>query len=187
MNEDRLAQYYTRLAKALLVFPSQDVLHLAQAIDDARVSRNTVYVMGNGGSSATASHFASDLGKGSSNDTKPRIKAYCLSDNIPAITAWANDTEYNNVFAGQLGGKIVKGDILIAISASGSSPNVVRGLAVAKEAGATCVALTGKGGGRLKEVADILIEVPDTDTERVEDMHSVVCHSVTCYLREVLL
>jgi len=182
--QDTLVNFYYRIEVALLDFPVGDIIRLVEAINTVRENGSRVYTMGNGGSSATASHFASDLGKGATNATKPRIKAICLADIVPAMTAWANDTEYSNIFAGQLDGVACAGDIVIALSVGGNSPNVVEGLRKAKDMGAQTVAIVGRDGGEAAKLADIVVKVPEWDTERVEDLHSMVCHSVTCCLRK---
>lgn len=182
---EQLANYCSLLQNALIKFPVDDIARLVDAIDTARCSNRRVYTVGNGGSSATASHFASDLSKGATNPVKPRIKAHCLTDDTPAVMAWANDTEYSNVFAGQFDGYIESGDIVVALSVGGNSPNIVAGLVRARELGAVCVAVVGRDGGGAMEVADITVRVPEWDTERVEDLHSAVCHSVTYCLRNM--
>lgn len=181
----RLISYSDLLATAVADLPIEAIVKLVEAIDRVRCDGGWVYTMGNGGSSATASHFASDLTKGASNNTKPCIKARCLTDDTPAMTAWANDTHYGNIFAGQMEGCAGKGDIVIGLSVGGNSPNVTYGLKRAKELGALSVAIVGAGGGMAENIADIVIKVPERDTERVEDLHSVVCHSVTCCLRNL--
>ena len=154
---------------------------LVEAADDGR----TVYLVGNGGSAATASHFACDLAKG----TRPRqgrpLRAVALTDNVPLITAWANDVAYEDIFAEQLRNLCTPGDLLIAISASGMSANIVRSASAAREAGATIIALTG-AGGVLGPAADLWLCTPAGCIEQIEDLHVILAHLVTCQVRERL-
>jgi D-sedoheptulose 7-phosphate isomerase len=137
-----------------------------------------VYVFGNGGSAALASHTACDLGKGTTgNGTKP-FRVLSLNDNVSLITAWANDTSYENVFAAQLRPLIQPGDIAFAISGSGNSPNVLRALDVAREAGGFNVGLTGFEGGKMKDLCDLCITTPSGNMQHIEDSHVCVMHAV---------
>ncbi|MBM3898197.1 MAG: SIS domain-containing protein [Thaumarchaeota archaeon] len=152
-------------------------------LKDARQRRKNVFVFGNGGSSATASHFVCDLLKTSIVKGKPRFKAYSLTDNVPVMTAWSNDVSYSDIFAEQLKNFLESGDIAIAISGSGNSPNVLRGTEFAKENGAVTVGLTGNSG-KLAGMVDICIKVPSSNILLIEGAHSVLLHYVTEVLRE---
>jgi len=147
-----------------------------QGITKALEKANHVYTAGNGGSSATASHFAADLrGAG--------VHATSLSDNTALITALANDFGYATVFTKQLS-KIAKEDVLVVISASGNSPNVVRATRLAKLKGVTTIAFTGSGGGKLKELADYSIVLSSHDYGEVEGIHSCLCHIIPCLIKK---
>jgi D-sedoheptulose 7-phosphate isomerase len=152
-------------------------------LDRARTDRRQVHIFGNGGSASTASHFACDLAKGTISNGKPRIRVRCLSDNTAVFSAWANDTAYELVFAEQLKDTIEPGDVAIAISGSGNSPNVLRGVAVAREAGATTIGLCGFNGGKLAEMVDIPIIARVHCMEQVEDIHLVMAHAMAVNLR----
>lgn len=153
-----------------------------EILSEARDKGRNVYVFGNGGSSATASHFVCDLLKTSIVDGKERFRAISLTDNVPVLSAWANDVSYQDVFAEQLKNFIKKDDVAVAISGSGNSPNVLKAVALAKEMGAITVGFTGSSG-RLGEITDIPIRVPSGNILLIEGVHSVLLHYVAEVLR----
>lgn len=144
----------------------------------------TVFLFGNGGSAALASHMAADLGKCTHYPgpewlaSVKRLKALSVSDNTPMITAWANDTHYENVFAGQMENFIQKDDVAFAISGSGNSPNVLRALELARRKNATTVGLAGCGGGKMKDLLDCALVVPSHNMQKVEDAHLILAHMI---------
>lgn len=138
------------------------------------------FVFGNGGSAANASHFATDLGKSSSDKLGKRFRVFSLSDNIAWITALGNDYAYEDVFVGQLQNFGRAGDIAMTISVSGNSPNCVKALQWAKDHGLYTVALVGAKRGRLAEIADLPMVINDTHYGRVEDVQMGICHML-CY------
>ncbi|MBI3946853.1 MAG: SIS domain-containing protein [Armatimonadetes bacterium] len=144
------------------------------------------FACGNGGSAATASHFIEDIAKAIQMPGRRRIRAIALTDSVPLITAWANDTEYANIFAAQLDGMVEEGDVLFAISGSGNSENVIRAVALARERGAHTIGLAGFGGGRLRECAHQCLVVPSHNMQHVEDAHLVVTHLLYAYLKQAL-
>jgi D-sedoheptulose 7-phosphate isomerase len=146
------------------------------AIKEAK--HKTVYTFGNGGSSATASHFAGDLSKGCG------IKAFCLTDSTPLISAWANDNEYAEIFEKQVESIVQKGDVVIGISGSGNSENILKGIKMAKFKGATTIGLTAFNGGKLKYAVDIPIIVPVNNLEQAEDIALMICHIIKGNLME---
>ena len=150
-------------------------------------NNKTIFIMGNGGSAATASHFMVDLSKQTIVSGKKRIKAIALSDNIPSMTAWANDQSYNDIFKEQLHSLLSPGDILIAISASGNSENVLRAVQYAKENKATTIGLTGFDGGKLKNMTDETIIVESDNIGQVEDIHLVLDHLIAGLLKELIM
>src|SRR5436309_3308276 len=159
---------------------------LESAVDvllDCHRRGGTVFVLGNGGSAATASHFVCDLAKGTRTDGLPAFRVVSLTDNVPLMTAWANDTSYDRVFAEQLSALVRPGDVVIAISASGNSPNVLAATRVARQLGAATIALTGQSGGRLGRLAELTIRVPARSIEQVEDAHLAIAHSLCVALR----
>ena len=133
--------------------------------------------MGNGGSSATASHMVCDFGKGAYEALGgKKFKIQCLNDNMPLITAISNDLDYSEIFAYQLKGRLIKDDLIICISGSGNSTNIIKAAEYAKEIGATVISMTGYNGGRLKQLSDCSMCVPINDMQLVEDIHMIFDH-----------
>lgn len=149
-----------------------------------------VYVIGNGGSSAIASHWANDLNKtvlGHKGNKKiKRFQAICLSDNTPVLTAWANDVGYEHVFAEQLKNFIEPKDTLIVVSSSGNSSNIIRAIKLARKSKVKVVALVGFDGGKAKALADAVIHVPSHQYGLVEPIHDAMTHLITNYFTESL-
>jgi len=187
MNQENIKiirNYLSEVGDTLKGLSAEAIAQFVGVLEETRMEGKRVYVFGNGGSAATASHFASDLSKGAISKGKPRIKAFALTDNVPLITAWANDTAYENIFAEQLENYIEPRDIAIGISGSGNSQNVLNGVKVAKSKGATTIGLIGFDGGKLKDLVDIAIVVPNHNMEQVEDVHLLLEHVITTCLRE---
>ena len=159
---------------------------ISEQIWQAYEQERTVYLFGNGGSAALASHLACDLAKGTAANGRRRMRAVSLNDNLALLTALANDLEYDEIFAEQLH-HIEPGDVALAISSSGNSPNVVRGLKVAQQAGATTVAITGFKGGRVKSLCDICLVVPSDNVQYIEDSHLSVMHAIFSAVRQRML
>ncbi len=160
-----------------------DLTKVAEAIAlfrDVRNAGGTIFVCGNGGSAATASHFVTDMVKGASYGRRQRFRILALTDSAPTLTAYANDVSYDCVFVEPLRNFARPGDLVMAISASGNSPNVVRAIEYANSVGCQTLALTGFDGGRLARAARLNIHVPAPHMGRVEDAHMVVCHMI-CY------
>jgi len=149
---------------------------LRGAVDEGR----NVFVFGNGGSAANASHFATDLGKGASDKLGKRFRVLSLTDNVSWMTALGNDCAYEDIFVGQLQNYGKSGDIAMGISVSGNSPNCVKALSWAKEHGLRTVALVGGKRGRMAEVAERVLVINDTHYGRVEDAQMGICHML-CY------
>lgn len=151
---------------------------------------HTVFTFGNGGSAALASHLAADLGKGThvpgplAQTQVKRLKAQSVVDNVPMLTAWANDTNYADVFAAQMENFIKPDDVAFGISGSGNSANVLRALELARRIGATTVGLTGCGGGKMKALLDIPIVVPSHHMQQVEEAHVILAHLIFLDLKE---
>jgi D-sedoheptulose 7-phosphate isomerase len=146
-----------------------------------------VYIVGNGGSATNATHFACDLSKATIVEGRARLRVTSLTDNIALLTAWANDTSYEKVFSEQLTNLLNPGDVVVAISASGNSPNVVSAVRAARLMGASTIGLVGFAGGRVLEHVDAAIHVPSSDYGVVEDCHSVLEHAITVCTRRALL
>ena len=175
--------YLNELGQTLQRLPVEAIERLADLLHEARLQGRQVFLLGNGGSAATASHFACDLAKNTIQPGIPSFRALSLTDNVALMTAWANDTAYDNLFCGQLGCLLRPGDIVIGISGSGNSPNVLRAMEMAREQGAVTVGLTGFSGGKLKELVDLAIIVPSERMEQIEDLHLIVEHAVVTALR----
>lgn len=159
------------------------VAELMRAADDG----NMVYIFGNGGSAATATHFGCDLAKRTVVDGQPRFRVISLTDNNALMTALSNDISYDQVFAEQLEPLVRPGDVVIGISGSGNSPNVLNGIKVANAAGATTIGFCGFGGGKLKDMVDLPIHVDHHDMAMVEDVHLMLEHAICEKLRALRL
>jgi len=159
------------------------VLHVLEA---AYGSGHRIFIMGNGGSAATASHFALDLAKNTIMPGAPRLKAISLTDHVPLITAWSNDTAYEHIFSEQLANMIEPGDVAIGISASGNSPNVINALNLAKQYRASTIGLLGASGGKIKGMVDAYVLAPGQNIEQEEDAHMILAHVITRHMREVV-
>jgi D-sedoheptulose 7-phosphate isomerase len=161
---------------------------LVEKLHDAYRSGARVFIFGNGGSAACASHFAEDLAKGTVKDlTRPkRLRVLSLTDCTPFITALGNDWGYDTIFREQLVTNAVKGDVAIGISGSGNSPNILNAISWAKENGLYSVGITGFDGGKLKGLADLAIHFPIADMEIAENAHMVVVHLVVGALRRAI-
>ncbi len=151
---------------------------------DARAHDRTIYFFGNGGSASTASHFVCDIGKATIRGDGKRFRCVALVDNVESLTAWANDVEYARVFSEQLQTLAHEGDVAFGISGSGNSPNVLRAMEAAKGLGLRTVGLTGMGGGKLKGLVEVPVVVPSNNMQHIEDVHLMVCHLLTAYLRD---
>lgn len=143
-----------------------------------------IFIMGNGGSAATANHFVCDFGKNAVQDpAKRRFRVLSLSDNVEKITAFGNDVDFSEIFRQQLINLLNPGDLLIAVSASGNSPNLVKACEYGREKGVKQVAIAGFNGGKIKDFADAKLMVPLTSYEMIEDVHMVLCHMIICYFK----
>jgi D-sedoheptulose 7-phosphate isomerase len=162
----------------------QDIAAVVEVIYRTYLTSRQLFIFGNGGSAATASHMVCDLRKGAAVPGRRRIKAFSLTDNVSLLTAVGNDIDYESIFVEQLIDNIEQGDAAIGISASGNSPNVLAAIAYAREYGATTVGFTGFGGGKLKGMADVSINLSSRDYGQVEDMHLALEHIITCMVRE---
>lgn len=159
---------------------------MVEAVDRAYQQGNTVFLVGNGGSGANASHLCEDLGKDTLVDfeRQKRLKVISLTDNTPYILAWGNDTDYSRVFVEQLKNLAAPGDVLIAISGSGNSPNVLRAVEYANAQGMTTLGMTGFTGGALREIAHHTLHVPVMDMGICESVHGIYFHYLVRELRE---
>lgn len=184
------AHYLKNLRHLLDHLPLEALDRVVQALEEAHAADRQIFIIGNGGSAATASHMMNDLNKstlGHTGDASwPRFRAIALTDNVSSMTAWANDTSYARIFSEPLRNLARKGDLLIAISASGNSPNILAAVDAAKQIGLTTVALAGCGGGKLSKIADISFIVPSNEYGPIEDVHMILDHIITSHLYEKL-
>ena len=171
-------QYKTALLDAIQKIDVNLVEQAIQWFDQARTDSRHIFVCGNGGSASTASHFACDIVKGASFNRPARFRIMALTDSLPTMTAYANDVGYDCVFAEQLKNFAQPGDIVMAISGSGNSPNVLRAVEYANAAGCKTIALTGRDGGKLGPLAQLNIQVPVPHMGHIEDAHMIICHMI---------
>jgi len=164
--------------------PLEHVCEMVDVLLSANYVGSTVFVVGNGGSASTASHFACDLAKGTLTSDRPRFRVMALTDNVALMTAWSNDVSYEDVFAEQLRSVIRRGDVVVAISGSGNSENVLRAVELASQAGGITVGLSGFSGGKLSTLVDVPVVVPCDCMEQIEDVHLTLCHLACTALRE---
>jgi D-sedoheptulose 7-phosphate isomerase len=171
--------YFEELQHALTAVPYDSINKIAEILLNAYERGRTVYLFGNGGSAALASHLACDLGKGTAycNGGK-RFRVLALTDNLPVLTAWANDTGYDHIFAEQLKNFIQPHDVVFAISGSGNSENVLQALRVARDFGAIIVGITGFQGGHMRSLCDLCVVVPSENMQIIEDLHLATAHSI---------
>jgi D-sedoheptulose 7-phosphate isomerase len=170
-------------AKLLRVLDGVDVPRVEDAIEvlaRARAEDRQIFVCGNGGSAATANHFACDMVKGASYGRRQRFRIMALSEQITTLTAYANDVGYEHVFAEQLKNFARPGDVLMALSGSGNSSNVIHAVEYANSAGCYTIGLSGRDGGKLAPLVNLSIHVDEPHMGRIEDAHMVICHMI-CY------
>lgn len=186
---DYMAQIeaYLELEKKILdALPKEDINEVMNVLENARLSGKRIYTCGNGGSASTASHMKNDFNKGISYNLDVKYDMECLNDSIPMMMAVANDFSYDEIFVVPLKNKIKPGDVLIGISGSGNSENVVRAFTYANEMGAHTIAFTGYDGGKLKKMAEYNIHVPVDNMQITEDIHLVLNHMMMYILCELL-
>jgi D-sedoheptulose 7-phosphate isomerase len=175
--------YFGHLSRTVEILPFTTINQMTEILLRAYDAGRMIFLFGNGGSAALASHFACDLGKGTVNGNGKRFHVLALTDNVPLMTAWANDSNYEDIFAEQLSNFVRRDDVAFAISGSGNSPNVLRALEVARTAGAITVGLTGFRGGKMRAFCDHCVIVPSENMQIIEDLHLCVAHAVFTAIR----
>jgi D-sedoheptulose 7-phosphate isomerase len=175
---NNIQDYFQTVSDVLCELPQEPIEQIVALLRQARAANRRIFVFGNGGSSASASHFVNDMLKSTVRPDQPRFKLICLSDNVPTLTAYANDVSYDVIFAEPLSALAEPGDVALALSGSGNSPNVLRAMNTAKERGLTRIGLTGFAGGQLKDRCDVCVIVPSDSMQVIEDAHLVILHSV---------
>lgn len=179
-----IKRYLADLRKVLEQFPKAQLEEIIAVLENAKENGAHIFICGNGGSWATAAHMVCDFVKNTRAPQTKRMKVLGLGDNIPALTAYANDEGYNQVFAEQIINFMKPADVLIAISGSGNSPNILHAVKTANALNGITIGLTGFKGGQLKELVDHCLVVPSDSMEIVEDCHLIVDHLLTICLRK---
>ena len=183
-TSDFAATYKSKLLSALDTVDLESVGRAIDLLDDARHHNRQIFVCGNGGSASTASHFVCDMVKGASFNRALRFRIMALTDSMPTITAYSNDVGYDCIFTEQLRNFAQPGDVFMAISGSGNSPNVLCAMEYANSIGCKTIALTGRDGGSLGKLASLQIRVAEPHMGRIEDGHLIVCHMLCYYFME---
>jgi D-sedoheptulose 7-phosphate isomerase len=178
--------YLANLSSLLNRVPHEPLSQAINILLRARSSSRRIYVFGNGGSAATASHFVCDLVKTAQVSGYAPFRAFALTDSVPLMTAWANDHAYAETFSQMLDGMVDPDDVVIGISASGNSPNVVNGLTTANRLGAHTIALLGFDGGACLRIAEVAVHVSCDHYGLAEDAHSAIGHAITAAIKRVL-
>ena len=181
---DFAREYKSKLLRTLETIDSGSVARAIEIFKRARDENRHIFACGNGGSAATASHFVTDMVKGASYSRDSRFRIMALTDSMPTITAYSNDVSYDCVFAEQLKNFAEPGDVLMAISGSGNSPNVLCATEFANSKGCETIALTGRDGGKLGPLAKLNIRVAEDHMGRIEDAHLIVCHMLCYYFMD---
>ena len=163
---------------------AKNIDRIASILIKARISKNKIFIMGNGGSASTSSHFANDLAKLTIINGQPRFKVISLTDNVPVMLAWANDTAYENIFVEQLKNLMDSNDVVIGISCSGNSMNVIKAMEYANINKGITIGFSGYDGGKLIKISQENIHVPCSDMQRVEDIHLIIQHILTTLVKE---
>lgn len=182
--DSTVVAYLARLRAAIDALPVDRIAAIGEILYGAYRHNKHVFIIGNGGSAATASHMACDLGMNTIMPNRPRFRVVSLTDNTPLLSALANDIGYERIFVEQLTNLIRPGDVLISISGSGKSPNIIEAMRYARARSATNIALLGFDGGEALQLADEHVLVPSSEYGIVEDLHLVIDHMLTEYFKE---
>ncbi len=182
-----VAAYFRELTHIFGRISAKDITAITDIIHKAYANERTIFILGNGGSATTASHFACDLGKGTLSrvydQNEKRFKVVSLTDNVATISAYANDLSFDDIFVQQLRNLVHKGDVVIAITGSGNSKNVIKAMKYARDCGAVTVGMLGFDGGKVRKLLDKYVLVPSNHYGRIEDVHLIIEHLITDYLR----
>jgi len=180
------ADYLSGIQSLLENFDTHGFERIVEKILEAYDAQSRIFVMGNGGSGSTASHFTCDINKGCCMDLNKKFKMICLNDSIPTLLALANDVSYDAVFVEQLKNFFLPGDLVIGISGSGNSPNVLHAIEYARMHQGITIGFSGFSGGKLAALADIAWIAPVDDMQKIEDMHMIVVHMIMQAVRNKL-
>jgi len=184
-----IKNYFKELKETIDKISVEDIKKVTDILYKAYKKNKQIFIIGNGGSASTASHFACDLSKGTLqrvyNEKEKRFRVISLTDNVAHLTALANDLDYNDVFSQQLRNLVNSGDIVIAITGSGNSQNILNAADTASKSGAITIGFLGFDGGKLKDKVDYYIHIPSNHYGRIEDLHLVLSHLISSYLTEM--
>ena len=180
----RVANYLSSLQQTMNELPKENIVSVIELLQAARADGRQVFIMGNGGSASTATHFVCDLAKNTRRDGLPHFKVIGLTDNMALFSAYANDEGYENVFSQQLANLVTPGDVVIGISASGNSKNVLNAIALAKACDATTIGFTGFDGGQLAPMVDLNVHANSSIIEHVEDIHLMLEHMIVKAIKD---
>ena len=182
----QLFDYTEDVAKRIVTSDFDILSNIVQRLLQVKADGKNIYTAGNGGSAATASHICNDLVKGCRVNEQVGFKASCLSDSNAIVTCLANDFSYDDIFSIQLRTFASKGDVLFTFSGSGNSPNIISALKTAREMGVCTIGFSGRDGGKMKDLCDLLLIAPTDSMEQIEDMHLLYAHAMICSLKELL-
>jgi D-sedoheptulose 7-phosphate isomerase len=182
---EQITSYISVLQDTVGRLPVESIARVVEVLQTARERGRKVFIMGNGGSASTANHFVCDLAKNTRHDSLPHFRVIGLTDNMAIFSAYANDEGYENVFAAQLANLVEADDVVIAISASGNSANVVKAIQEAKSHNAITVGFTGFTGGKLAGLVDLQVHVESHVIEHVEDIHLMLEHMIVKAIKDI--
>jgi D-sedoheptulose 7-phosphate isomerase len=183
-RQEHIHSYLDTLRSVLNEVPTADLERVIEIFEDAYKRDAVIYICGNGGSWATAGHWVCDFSKGTNAEGRRRMRMISLGDNVPMLTAYGNDVHYNQVFSEPVLTYVRKGDVVVLLTASGNSPNILEAAAAAKKVGAVSVGLIGFGGGKLAALVDHAVTVNCREYGPVEDLHMILDHIISLYMRE---
>ncbi|MDR0858999.1 MAG: SIS domain-containing protein [Oscillospiraceae bacterium] len=184
--QSQISEYLNKEIEVLRALDTSAISEVMNLLVKTFEAERTIYVFGNGGSAATASHYVNDFNKGISEYTEKKFRFVCLNDNVPTVLAIANDIGYEEVYRFQLRGRLNDGDIVIGISGSGNSPNIINAVNYAKERGCKVIGLTGFDGGELKKICDISLHAPVNSMQITEDVHMIFDHLIMAIFYKTL-
>jgi D-sedoheptulose 7-phosphate isomerase len=182
----RITDYLEKEIEVLRSLDKRSISDAMNLLVDTFEAGKNIYIFGNGGSAATASHFQNDFNKGVSEWTEKKFRFICLNDNAPTVLAIANDIGYEEIFRFQLRGRLAPGDIVIGISGSGNSPNIINACEYAKERGCEVIGVTGFDGGKLRQLCDISLHAPVSSMQITEDIHMLFDHMIMAIFYKTL-
>jgi len=181
-----VTDYLADLKDAIDRLPFAELEEIVDVVWSAYVKERNIFIMGNGGSAATASHFACDLNKGVSLKLHKRFKVICLNDSVPIMLAYANDVSYEKVFVEQLRNFLKPNDVVIGITGSGNSKNILKAIQYGNTVGAITIGFTGFKGGRLEKIAKHTVIISSNDLQKIEDVHLILCHIIMQFFAKKL-